>query len=425
MTARIATWLKISAGLLLGVSALSAQDSSALIGSLVKNGVITQDQAQLILKDLAKVPPAPAAPTNAEVDTLRGKYLKRLQLYGFLQEQFYNGATSVDGAAYNPNFYSNRFFVRRAYFGLKAQLAEGWSGTIFYDFAASFFEQAFIEWKHSDLLAIDVGVRKVPFAFDETTSSRDLRAIERSAVTSYFVNANNNRRLGAGSIHVGLFAFGTKGDFSYTVAISNPERGEFAGGGGTPTVFDQRTTAKGNGFTYWARGAYGHKLKNGTWQVGVEGGYLPEQGGNTTAKTNGSITEWGTYVDATLGGFNLQAEYMAASVNHGAVNGARAKPAGFWIQPSYRVGNLEGTLRYSTLDSDHRGVDISDGIRAAPGGGTMNKLNEWYAGGSWYILGNDVKLQAGYIHAETRDTVAGAPAKAKSDGIRSQLLLNF
>jgi phosphate-selective porin len=70
-------------------------------------------------------------------------------------------------------------------------------------------------------------------------------------------------------------------------------------------------------------------------------------------------------------------------------------------------------------------VNISDGTRSAPSGGTMDKMSEWYLGGNWYIKGNDVKLQLGYIHSESKDTVTGAAAKAKADGVRSQMQVNF
>jgi hypothetical protein len=86
---------------------------------------------------------------------------------------------------------------------------------------------------------------------------------------------------------------------------------------------------------------------------------------------------------------------------------------------------FEGVARYSYVNSDGRGVNLSDGIKYAPSGGTMNKMQELYLGGSWYIKGNDVKLQAGYIIGQSVDTTAGTTAKAKTDGFRSQLQLNF
>ena len=95
------------------------------------------------------------------------------------------------------------------------------------------------------------------------------------------------------------------------------------------------------------------------------------------------------------------------------------------VVQNLRPGVLEGLVRYSYIDSDGRGVNISDGIRSAPGGGTMNTLSEWFIGGNWYLKGNDYKLQFGYIHGQSKDTVTGGAAKATSDGVRTQVQVNF
>jgi hypothetical protein len=70
-------------------------------------------------------------------------------------------------------------------------------------------------------------------------------------------------------------------------------------------------------------------------------------------------------------------------------------------------------------------VNVSDGVRSAPSGATHDKLDEMFIGGNWYIKGNDLKFQAGYVYGESEDTVAGLPAEAKVHGVRSQLQLNF
>ncbi len=55
----------------------------------------------------------------------------------------------------------------------------------------------------------------------------------------------------------------------------------------------------------------------------------------------------------------------------------------------------------------------------------MNKADEYYVGFNYYIKGNDFKLQAGYVRGESNDTVKGAPAKASTDGLRSQVQVQF
>jgi hypothetical protein len=89
------------------------------------------------------------------------------------------------------------------------------------------------------------------------------------------------------------------------------------------------------------------------------------------------------------------------------------------------IDKFEPVIRYSIVNSDHRGVALSDGIRSAPSGGTMDKMSELFLGANYYFRGNDVKLQAGYIYGESKDTVTGGAAKATTQGVRSQLQLNF
>ena len=142
----------------------------------------------------------------------------------------------------------------------------------------------------------------------------------------------------------------------------------------------------------------------------------------------------------TAGPFELQGEYLDANdQNAVTVHGVlqSSKPKGYWIQPSlYLIPKLlEGVVRYSAVDSSNRGVALSDGIRGATSGGTMEKMDELYVGGNWYIEGNDVKLQFGYIHGESKGAVAptsatgvvatGTAIKATTDGFRSQVQVNF
>ena len=134
----------------------------------------------------------------------------------------------------------------------------------------------------------------------------------------------------------------------------------------------------------------------------------------------------GAFGDVIVGGFRIVGEYESASVDSGVAVHHNANVNGYWIQPSYKLTpQWEAVLQYSYIDSDGRGVALSDVVRSAPSGGTMNKADELYLGFNYYIKGNDVKLQAGYVHGESNNTVAGAAAKATTDGLRSQFQIQF
>ncbi len=405
-------WLALLGSAALLTAPAFAQDSKALIDALIKKGILTNDEAAQITADVKN------AEAAQDVATSGGKFLKKLTLSGRLQVQYAGLSTDIDGAAAQPPA-TNHFFLRRIYWGFKADLADNWSATFNYDFAGSTFDAAYITWKQNDAFAIDVGLRKVPFAWDEFYTSSDIRAIERSPLTRYFVESNNGRRLGAGSYRVGVYAGGSlPGGVFYSVAVTDPERDEsFTGVAGAGS----RTT---NTLAYWGNLGVANKFEGGNYRLGASVGFLPDQGGKILGAGD-NLTVYGLYGEVQSGGFFLRSEGMWSNNDHGASAASDANAWGYYVMPCYRVGNLEGVVRYSYIDSDGRGVDLGDGVRSAPSGGTMNKMSEWFVGGNLYFHNNDTKLQLGYIWAESKDTVTGGKAKATAEGIRSQLQLNF
>lgn len=407
---------KLAAGavaLALAASPVWAQDSKALIDVLIQKGILNQEEAAKIQKDLGK------AATATAVATTKGKYLEKLTLSGRFQFQYAGLGTDIEGTAADP-VATSHFFMRRMYVGVKAELSQGWSGNLNYDFAGSTFDAAFIQWKQSDQLVLDIGFRKVPFGLEEWyTSSSNLRAIERSPGTRFFVEGNNGRRLGAGSYRTGLFLGGknSSGIF-YNVALTNPERDESAAG------VTSSGTAANNNLAYWGNLGYAGKMRGGSFVVSGSVGFLPDQGGKTLGAGN-DLTVYNAFAQFTSGPFDLQLEYFGSRNDKGASATADSSSSAWSIQPAYKVGNLEYVARYSSVDSDGRGLNTGDLIRSAPSGGTMDQLTELFLGFNYYIRGNDVKWQLGYIAGESKDTVTGGAAKATVQGVRSMMQLNF
>ncbi len=453
------TWCALLGAALLSASATLAQTSAnnndkALLNVLIEKGVLTAGEAQQITDEMAKSTAGQDVITNTA-----DKYVKKLTLTGRFQTQFADLGTSIDGFNNNPPAVlpahpvaSEHFLLRRIYLGTKVDFTDNFTGYVNYDFANVSFDAAYVRWKQSDALIIDAGLEKAPFDYEEITSSGSLKAIERSPITRFMDEPNNGRRLGAASYRTGLFAQGSQDGWFYELAVTNPERNEYSGdstAGSTAATnsvngsggVGNYSTSTNNNFAYYGWGGYAGKYADLTYKVGVETGYLPDQGGpGTSVGVGNNLAIYGAYVDTTWQDFNLQAEYMSAkSDNAVTVRGQvrAAKPDGYWIQPSYYLipKVLEGVVRYSAVNSDNRGVALSDGIRGATSGGTMNKMDEWYIGGNWYIEGNDVKLQFGYIHGDGKGALTpttatgvvanGAAIKASTDGIRSQIQVNF
>jgi len=416
-------WLALLGGALIATGSALAQDSGPLVDLLVKKGIVTDQEAEELRADLGR---EAASGVLATIDG--GKSTVGLVFTGRIQVQYNNFSGSIDGAAANPVALSH-FILRRIYFGVKADLGAGWSSTLNYDFASLSFDAAFISWKKDDTLITDIGFKKVPIGLEEwETSSGSLKAIERSPITRYFVEGNNGRRLGAGSYRLGVFAGGAFANgVSYNVAVTNPERDEFSTltGNSDPGVQGSGTAANNN-FAYWANVGYKAKLnESSSYHFGGSVGFLPDQGGLVLGKGD-NLTVYSVYGVLNLSSFELAGEYWAGDNQHGVSATRDAKPTGYWIQPSFKfTEKIEGVVRYSYVDSDGRGVNISDGTRVSVSGGTMNTMDEWYVGGNYYFRGNDVKLQFGYVITESHDTVTGAFAHARAEGVRSQMQVNF
>jgi hypothetical protein len=414
-------WLALIAGAALSLAAAArAQDSGPLVDLLVKKGLVTDQEAEELRAELTRDNSAGIISTISG-----GKSTVGLSISGRLQVQYAGLGTDIEGAATQPAS-TEHFFLRRMYLGVKANLGNGWSSTFNYDFAGTTFDQAFISWRQSDAFTVDVGFRKVPFGLEEWyISSGSLKAIERSPVTRYFVESNNGRRLGAGSYRIGVFAGGKlDSGLFYNAAITNPERNE----DGTAGVTSVGNSTNNNP-AYWGNLGFSKKIGEATtYTVAGSVGFLPDQGGpsNTGLGKGDDLTVYSLWGTVAHGPFELAGEYFLSNDRHGVSATQDSKGNGFWIQPSYKISDMfEATVRYTGVYAGRRGVNLSDGIRSAPSGGTMKEMNEWYFGGTFFFRGNDAKLQIGYIHGEAKDTVTGAHAKATPDGVRSQMQVNF
>jgi phosphate-selective porin len=432
-------WLALLGGVTLGSATLAvAQDSGALLDALVRKGVLNDQEAEDIRADLTR----DFASSNIFASP-GGKSVSKIAISGRIQVQYDGLSTDnsgVGGPANADPASVNHFFLRRVYLGAKADLGPDFSGNFVYDFAGARFDAAVIEWKANTDLTLGAGLRKVDFGYEERTSSTRLKAIERSGVTRYFVEDNNGRRLGAGAHRVGVFANGTAGNFFYGAAVTNPERvAGFAGAAGTGN-------SANNNFAYWANAGYKGKVGEAAITTGFGLGYLPDQGGRAPAALpagsplvaggvfpGNDMIVGSLYADVNLGKFNISAEYFHAKVENGNNLGALAgnrdvNPTGYYIQPSFMLTEqIELVARYSHVDTDGRGIAVSDGIRNAPSTvSNYDSLTDYYLGATYYFKGSDLRLSAGYTYGKGEDRLtAGGTRESEVSGFRSQLQLLF
>lgn len=107
-------------------------------------------------------------------------------------------------------------------------------------------------------------------------------------------------------------------------------------------------------------------------------------------------------------------------------------PMGVNIAAEYKFdigefGKLAPAVRYSWIDTDGRGIKMSDGVRNANASTTYNAGQSVYVGLNWYIMGNDLKFQIGYEWAQLNGSANNRHLAQHSDAnaVRAQMQVLF
>ena len=405
---RLAAWL---AALILVASLPGAAPDPAatarrdLLDLLERKGLITAEEAAGL-----------ATPAPSAVIGPGNKAITKLTLGGRIQAQF-AALSGEDDSAADPSA-RNHFLLRRVYLSAKAELGPDWRLNLTYNFANSLFDVAAIQWARPDL-TVDAGYRMVNFGREQRTSSGALKAIERSAVTRYFVESNNGTRLGAGSYRVGVFADGKTDHAFWGAAVTNPEQ----------PVSSADAAGTGSGVTnqpaLWLDGGLRLAPRGAALRVGAAAGWLPDQGGRTPGSGD-DLLVGSAHAELVAGPLSVLAEVFVSHHPGGAADGSDTRALGAYLQPAWRFGpRLEGVARIGYLDTDGRGVRMADAIPGSPTLPATDRLWDAYLGGTWYLRGDDLKFQAGLVCARGEDTPAGTATTSGTFGVRSQVQMNF
>ncbi len=391
-----------------------AQDKQTL-DLLVSKGLITRAEADSVAKK------------SVAVVSPKEKDVKSLKLEGRLQVQYEYLDNNEDGASLDPK---STFLMRRIFLGVGADLGAGWKADIVADFAnakGGYLEKAYIskrfDWNYLDGTA-DIGYKKTNFAVEEYTSSSKLLTIERSLATRYFAEGTDKRKLGIAGRHTGLFwngKFDKLDGFKYGLSVTNAYNNSPTG---TPAAGYTNTVMFG------ANAAYAKKFDFGKAELGVNFAYT--NGMNVLGKDGyryGDVIAFNPYVKATVKGLDVWGEFLFANVGNGISEGKDASPMGANIGAEYKfdigeLGKIAPTVRLGWLDTDGRGVKMSDGIRDSNAQNTYDRGKSVYVGLNWYIKGNTVKYQLGYEYAKL-DGGFGASESAGANAVRTQIQILF
>jgi len=408
----------IAAAAITSVSAF-AQDKATL-DLLVKKGVITAEERAKTLQSAA------ATKTESGMDRvfIKEAGANRLTFSGRIQGQWEAAAYSQTTAGVETQAVDlNNVMMRRLYLGAKADVGQGFSGELVWNFGdnsntstgtvrAGAADKAVFTYE-SDLGKFDLGYQKVQFGQEENTSSSGLYTVERSMVTRYWAESHNgtapaHRRLGFGARHVGLH-------YSNKVVIGEGGPGTLAYGASIVDAVQGYNSTGVNDYGYYGNVSFDWKPLGTT--IGINYGLAPQ--GGTLSSVGGSIDMvegLNPYFKYVTGDLTVVGEYITTAVDASTVTNDQGfldrDPSGYNITLAYKLSeSLEAVVRYSALDTDGRGQQASDGFRDISTTGltaaTYDKSNSIFVGLNYYFNKNNAKIQFGYEKAKLEGRISG------------------
>ncbi|NBB79675.1 MAG: porin [Verrucomicrobia bacterium] len=380
---------------LIGSVAL-ANSNDALLNLLIRKGVITEAEAAEVAAELsaasegAKARPELRAESEEDDATRETEVIKRvkfdakgkdtveLRFSGRMHFQYDHLSSDYTGTKDT----ANHFYFRRLFLGVEADLDNGIYAKSVLNFADDRFaiDKAFFGYTFNEVFDIQLGYQKVPFGFEETSSSARIPTIERSAANRFLAND-----IDFSARHAGIHSSGRLGaGFSYAVAFVNGAQGE-----GSRLL--GRSEAS-NDPALFARVQWSvNQLR-----LGADAG---RQANN--AVTGEDVVALTAYANYKLADWKFLGEYFVADMD--AVGDFK----GYALRASYRIKKFEPVFRYAYLETDSFVIDLPELIRRAPEPGSAfdtipagdNELTSFYFGLN-YHHNRAVKFMSGYEIAE-------------------------
>ncbi len=383
----------LSAALVGSVSYATSND--ALLDLLVKKGVLTDSEATAVAAELREE-------NKGVTFSSKGKETVKLRFNGRMHFQ-YDSLDSEDNGRDVAS--TNHFYFRRLRLGAKATHENGLLAETGVDVAENdlAIAKAVAGYEFSEAFAGMVGYQKVPFGFQETTSSSKIKTIERSAANRFLADD-----IDFAGRHTGLHAKGNLGGgFSYAAAIVNGAQGEGSRLLGTAQASNDLAAF---GRVQWS----GNDLT-----LGVDAG---NQSNNDVVGQD--VTAFTAYANYKFEGFDILGEYFSADMDD------QEDAEGYSLRVAYKLDKFEPVFRYSHLKNDTFVIDADELIRRAPEGdrpgdldnlrdatGDEVEIDSYYFGLNYYY-NKAVSLMAGYEMAETGSDDGD---EVEIDGLRARL----
>ncbi|MBC2605147.1 porin [Pelagicoccus albus] len=253
-----------------------------------------------------------------------------------------------------------------------------------------------------------VGYQKSPFGYEDTTSSANVKPIERSANTRFW-----NEVVGIGSYHAGVYQYHDFGDgWNSVFGVTHNVKAD----SDWPDLF-------GGDFASYLRlskkGTFSPEVEH---ETGVDLAYKPLEGA-------GDIFAASVFSNLSFSEIEVKFEATAGEIDQG--QGETNSAIGWHLQGSRMFGDtVELLVRYSQVDTDGYKLKLSSAIRKAPSSGyTYENVDSLYLGSNFYLKGNNLKLSLGYEWGEGSNALSGpGPLNAVEEivsGFRARTQIKF
>ena len=377
------------------VIAANAQDK-ALLETLVKKGMLTQQEAAQIAKDSVAVTPAT-------------KSTKSIKIFGGGQGWYSWGKNSVKAGTGSFDQQSG-FTLRYVKLGIEADVGGGWSAEVVTDFgtegASKNYLDKVVASKKIDLDylngTLQLGLRKVNMGYEQNMDDFGQYAVERSVATYFFTRYEGKN---FGSRTVGVFWDGniTQVDGLYYGAAVTSGVSE---GGVENFITDAQNSSA---LSFWVNAGYKNvadiKGETLSYDFGINFGYAPQGSTGPTDPTSPAYTQkgsvWGINPYATINwrGLTLIGEFFLQQVEDYTPgrDGVGRTPMGANFTAAYKMdigewGAIEPVFRASYVTTNGMG------LKSAYTGDELGNINQamtFYGGVNWYAT-TAVKTSLGY-----------------------------
>lgn len=406
------------------VISLHAQDR-ALLETLVKKGMLTQQEATQIAKESVAVKP-------------NSKTTKSIKVFGGVQGWFKWADNHITEGTGSLEEISG-FELRYVKVGMEADVAHGWKAALVMDFGSEGDKRNYLDKvvisKKIDIDYVNgelqIGLKKTNMGVEQVMDDFGLLAIDRSAATNFFTHAGASKTGDLkcfGSRTIGVFWDGE---------IPQVE-GLYYGAAITSEITEGSTGIINNinansGLSYYVSIGYKNVIALGgestDYDFGINAGYASKGFERTIGSETDKSEVWGVnpYLKLRRGGLSVVAEMFYQSVEKGKSANESASPLGgnfilaYKIDVDETIGAIEPVLRLSYVTADTMGVAVTADNKTY----CFNEAKTVYIGFNWYTT-DAIKTSFGYEYGSYEGGTNPATAnKLQNNTVLAQLQVVF